>query len=469
MSATLFLFTNDLRINDNPALYAACQNANVIPLYIVDTSQDWPIQGAAAWWLRQALDVLTTDLKPFNLDLIIKKGVTEHIIKNISERIAIDSVYVTRSYTPFERQRQKNLCQFCKEKGIKFHRFSGTLLFEPEAIANQQGQHFQVFTPFYKHCMKKTPRQTLKKTIRRAKPKTKPIASDNLDDVFLMTHNTAWTKKLSHYWQPGEKFAHKQLASAIDNIVIDYDQKRNLMGDDGTSKLSPYLRFGQLSPAHIWEALHKQLSPVQSDAFLRQLLWREFHYHLLFHREDITQSAFKEKFKHFPWRKNTKQLKRWQLGLTGYPIVDAAMNELWETGWMHNRARMIVASFLTKHLLISWREGAAWFWDTLVDADQANNCCGWQWVAGSGADAAPYFRIFNPTTQGKKFDPEGVYTKHWLPSLDQLPIKYLFAPWEAPQDILDNASVRLGENYPLPMVDHKTARERALAAYSKIK
>ena len=258
------------------------------------------------------------------------------------------------------------------------------------------------------------------------------------------------------------------LQFAIDSVIESYSETRDAPCL-ATSRLSPYLRFGELSPARVWHEVSSQLNPEQCEPFLRQLIWREFNYHLLYHFPTISDDNFSPKFKHFPWKHDKHAFERWKKGKTGYPIVDAAMRELWQTGWMHNRARMIVASFLTKHLLMHWHDGAQWFWYTLVDADLANNANGWQWTAGSGADAAPYFRIFNPITQAEKFDSDANYIRQWVPELASLPNKYIFQPNEAPPLILQEAGVSIDDNYPSPIVDHKQARQRALEAYAVLK
>ncbi len=465
---TLFWFNNDLRVRDNPGLSAAIKSGPTVAIYILDQTTPWPIQGAAAWWLHHSLKSLTDSLNQIGITLLLRKGNPVNELKTVCESLDIKNVFCSRTYTPHDRKLHQTMHKHCREKSIEFQRFPGTLLFEPEAIKNKQGNFFQVFTPYYKHCLNLAMRSPLD-----LPPQQKPLDdikaySDEIESWKLLPQNPNWARGFYTLWQPGENAAINALDQAIETIVKNYSDTRNSLGVEGTSRLSPYLRFGELSPIYAWHSIASSMSFEHAESFLRQLVWREFNAHLLFHRPEIDLDNFKPKFNGFPWENNPAALKAWQTGQTGYPVVDAAMQQLWHTGWMHNRARMIVASFLTKHLLIDWREGARWFWDTLVDADLANNAGGWQWTAGCGADAAPYFRIFNPMTQGKKFDSEGSYIRQWLPQLAALNTKYIFSPWVAPASELAGAGIRLGENYPEPIVDHAFARQRALAAYNAI-
>jgi deoxyribodipyrimidine photo-lyase len=331
-----------------------------------------------------------------------------------------------------------------------------------------------VFTPFYKTCLDlEPPKPPLPRPDKVPTPDTWP-AGDALGDWGLLPSKPDWAGGMREAWEPGEAGAEARLVDFLDNTMAGYGDGRNRPDKPGTSRLSPHLHFGEISPHQCWHAVEDRLASGDGGgrggrSFLRELVWREFSHHLLFHWPDLPAKPFRPEFGAFPWERDEEALKAWQQGRTGYPIVDAGMRELWQTGWMHNRVRMITASFLIKHLLVPWQDGEAWFWDTLVDADLANNAASWQWVAGSGADAAPYFRIFNPILQGKKFDPNGDYVRCYVPELANLDTAYLHAPWEAPAEALDQVGIKLGDTYPQPMVDHAKARQRALAAYQGIK
>ncbi|MEM6935811.1 MAG: deoxyribodipyrimidine photo-lyase, partial [Pseudomonadota bacterium] len=300
------------------------------------------------------------------------------------------------------------------------------------------------------------------------------VAGDDLAAWALLPTKPDWAGGLRESWQPGEAGAHERLRDFVTHAADDYAEGRDRPGKDHTSRLSPHLHFGEISPNQVWQALKMaagfgEVSGQASDAYLRELGWRDFSYHLLTLFPELPEANFRDQFDRFPWRSDNTELERWQRGQTGYPLVDAGMRQLWHTGWMHNRVRMVVGSFLVKHLRQHWRAGEDWFWDTLVDADLASNAASWQWVAGSGADAAPYFRIFNPMSQGEKFDPDGAYVRRWVPELAKVPQKFLNRPWEAPVEILRQAGVELGKDYPNPIVDHRTAREAALAAFQESK
>ena len=462
--ATLLWFRNDLRLRDNAAFAAACRAQQIIPLYVLDSTDPWPVQGAAAWWLHHSLNSLDQSLQTFGASLIVKRGEPVKIIASLIKQHDIDTLVFSRNYDPHGIALESQLKTLCDQRKVECKRFAGSLLLEPEQVKNLQGYPFQVFTPYYKKCLTLQRRNGTKR-LPTARPRSSSPKKFSIDDLNLVPNAPNWAADFPRYWTPGETAAHKHLRVAIDDIVEHYNDTRDFPADTGTSRLSPHLRFGELSPAQILDAIAEKLPAKIAEAFVRQLYWREFNAHLLFHFPHIDSKPFREKYSAFPWQKNKRMLKLWQRGKTGYPIVDAAMRELWHSGWMHNRCRMIVASFLTKHLMIHWREGALWFWDTLVDADLANNIGGWQWTAGCGADAAPYFRIFNPVTQSQKFDPNGDYVRRWLPELSALPNKYLHAPWTAPDDILLEAKIKLGREYPLPIVEHSSARQSALTAY----
>ena len=465
----LFLFTHDLRLTDNPGLASAARDhAQIIPAYVLDESDPWAPGGANRWWLYHSLKSLAHDLDAAGGRLLLKRGDYVDSVIDLAQTLNVKAVYFSRAYEPWLSEQQYSIRQKLGQLGIDCKRFAGRLLLEPEQIHNQQGKPFQVFTPFYKHALK---------TYTMAPPITKPALNllipktkgDLLSSWNLLPKRPNWAKSFIEQWQPGESGAQKTLQEDLEDIIQHYPDLRDLPAAAGTSKLSPALHFGEISPRQIWhQAKNNSPHAELSEPFLRQIMWREFSYYLLHHWPSIPTQPFKEKFGHFPWHKSKNNLTAWQQGKTGYPIVDAGMRELWQTGWMHNRVRMIVASFLTKHLRIHWLEGAKWFWDTLVDADLANNSAGWQWVAGSGADAAPYFRIFNPILQGEKFDSRGDYIRRWVPELKSLPSKFIHQPWQASQPELKKANVTLGGNYPFPIVDHKAAREEALYAYKQI-
>jgi deoxyribodipyrimidine photo-lyase len=350
------------------------------------------------------------------------------------------------------------------------------LLHEPGSVLTGSGTAFKVFTPFWRAANKQAVALPL------SRPDvvwhTHKLASDDLADWQLQPEAQDgvpnWADGWQDLWQPGEEGAHHALSDFLEAPVAHYAEGRDVPSKRYTSRLSPHLKFGEISPRQIWSAAQqRKLSAPQwsapIDKFLAEVGWREFCYQLLDLFNDMPAKPFKEQFAGFPWGNDSKHLSAWQRGQTGYPIVDAGMRELWHTGFMHNRVRMIVASFLTKHLLVHWIEGERWFWDCLLDADIASNACSWQWVAGSGADASPYFRIFNPIAQGQKFDSEGAYVRQWCPELSKLPKKYIHEPWEAPQMTLTSADLELGTDYPFPIVDHKTARLGALDAYAVIK
>ena len=359
-------------------------------------------------------------------------------------------------------------------QGSSLRRFGGALLFEPGDIRTGDGGPYKVFTPFYKACLKAGISRAPKPAPGKIPAPDAGLDGDGLEALNLLPTAPDWSGGLAEVWRPGEAGAQAQLDRFLDAAAASYKADRDRPDLAGTSRLSPHLHFGEIGPRAVWaraEASIARNGALEGGvrAFQRELVWREFSAHLLFHFPDIPERPWRENFARFPWREDEAALQAWQRGRTGYPIVDAGMRELWETGWMHNRVRMVAASFLVKHLLLSWQAGEAWFWDTLVDADLANNAASWQWVAGSGADAAPFFRIFNPMTQGRKFDPDGDYVRRWVPELGDLPARHIHEPWSAPPDVLEAAGVDPGRTYPRPIVDHKGARERALAAFDGIR
>jgi len=398
--------------------------------------------------------------------LTLKKGQASTILTEICKQHSVQSVYWNRRYEADAIERDTQIKKSLTSKDIEVTSYRANLLSEPWTVETKTGGYYKVFTPYWRNA---------KASIQDIEPLKSPtsinafkgnIETDILDDWNLLPTKPNWGKKMNPFWNIGPEGAHKALTNFVDGPINDYAEARNRPDKKtGTSRLSPHLAFGEISPREIWQKCHE--TPTQRDKYLAEIGWREFSYVLLFHNPKLASKNFKADFDNFEWEENTDALKAWQKGMTGYPFVDAGMRQLWQTGWQHNRVRMVTASFLIKHLLIDWREGEKWFHDTLVDADPASNAASWQWVAGSGADASPYFRIFNPFTQGEKFDPEGDYVREFIPELAKLPKKYIHRPWEAPQNILDYANVKLGETYPKPIIDHKFARERALAAYKK--
>lgn len=468
---------NDLRLEDNPALDAAGKaGLPVIILYVLEDGPDeYRLQGGARnWWLNKSLQSLDEQLKAQSGTLNLRRCNGRDIatvFDDILTGVDVANVFWNRRYAPHDTEKDKRLKAHLTEKGIQVTSFNGSLLMEPWQVQTQQGGQYKVFTPFWK---------ALKPDYVRTHPSgvaqltlTK-ILSDDIASWKLHPEKPDWSGGLEESWTPGASGARERLSVFLDEQLMGYKDNRDRPDKPATSFLSPYLAFGEISPQAVWETtrLHMDAHPEKEGdgwAFLRELAWRDFSYSLLFQADQLHRKNWNNRFDEFPWTVNEACLTAWQKGQTGYPIVDAGMRQLWQTGWMHNRVRMIVGSFLVKHLLLDWREGEAWFWDTLVDADWANNPASWQWIAGSGADAAPYFRIFNPMTQGEKFDPDGDYVRKWVPELSNLENRYLHQPWTAPAMVLKCAGIKLGKTYPEPIVDHKSARERALEAYGSTK
>lgn len=460
-------FRQDLRVEDNPALHAAAQHGLVLPVYIYDDAHPGKRQMGAASrvWLHHAIQCLQQQLKG---RVLLFEGDAIEIISQLVTTHDIKAVYWNRCYEPWRIKRDTTIKQNLIDQGIEVESFNGSLLWEPWTIKNQAGEYYKKFTPFYrKGCLAAAePRKPMAKPeslkLRHIDDEGLPLEAMNL----LPEQN--WDVSMMEHWTVGEEGALQRLDDFLRHDLADYKVGRDFPAKRSVSRLSPHLHFGSISPHQIWHTVRQGHSGVNVDHFCSELAWREFSYYLLYHFPQLPKKNFQAKFDQFPWVKNKKHLRAWQQGKTGYPIVDAGMRELWQTGYMHNRVRMIVASFLVKNLMIDWREGERWFWDCLVDADEASNCASWQWVAGCGTDAAPYFRIFNPILQGKKFDPEGVYIKQYVPELEALSEKYLFAPWEAPADALQQAGIKLGRDYPQPIVDIKETRERALSAFKQL-
>ncbi len=463
MTVTIHLFRDDLRLDDNPALAQAAEAGAVVPLYVLDEDSPGAFApgGASKWWLHHSLMALDESLEKLGSRLIIRQGKTADAARDVAEDTGADAVTLTRGYAPWHVRNERRLQDVLGTEDIALRRYGGSLLFEPEAVATKSGDPYKVFTPFWRACLEQD-------APGRPKPAPSKLATpDNwpdglaLDDLKLLPTKPDWSGGLEENWNPGEDGAAENLERFLDEAAADYSNNRDVPGERGTSRLSPHLRFGEISPRRIWQTVRNAKGRTKgAEAFLREVGWREFCQHLLFHFPDMMTASLREEFEDVPWSRDSKHLESWQKGQTGYPIVDAGMRELWHTGWMHNRVRMVAASFLIKHLLVDWRTGADWFWDTLVDADPGNNAAGWQWVAGCGTDAAPYFRVFNPVLQGEKFDTGGSYVRHWVPEVADLPDNVVHKPWEAENPPKD---------YPAPIVEHKRARERALEAYKAVK
>ena len=399
------------------------------------------------------------------------KGRPEEILPLLAKENGVDEVLYSRRYDPAGLTTQEAVEEALDEGGIRTESFNASLLNEPWEVQNSSGRPFQVFTPYWRNCRNGIYKQPANYSIRSLSFIEKPTPRSSLDGLGLLPDHP-WHEKLFSHWDVSEEAGQAQIAHSAKEIVPSYVSRRNTPSVNGTSRLSPYLAWGLISPRQVCHSV-LQNEPDGSNRgenkFLAEIGWREFSYHLLYHFPRIPDQPLRPKYASFPWLSDSQALQDWKFGQTGYPLVDAGMRQLYQTGWMHNRVRMVVASFLVKHLLISWEEGARWFWDTLVDADLASNTQGWQWAAGCGADAAPYFRSFNPITQGEKFDKSGRYARHWIPELGDLPNKWLFRPWDAPSELLNEHQLELGVNYPNPCVDHFEARARALQALSSLK
>ncbi len=456
----IFWFRQDLRLSDNPGLVEASKSGRVLPVFIYDPR--FQIGAASKWWLHHSLNRLNESL---NGNLNIYYGDSLQVLKKISKEYPVSEIYWNRLYEPLRIEQDTIIKSHFNSHGTKSISFNGSLLWEPWETLKKDQTPYKVFTPFYKNAALKSPRFPVEAPDLNFAQKNSFMAVDELK----LLPEIPWYKGMES-WGIGEKAAHEVLKVFLDEGMADYKQGRNYPAQKKVSRLSPYLHFGEISPNQVWHAasFRKDLGE-NLDTFLTELGWREFAHSLLYYFPKFDRENFQEKFNDFPWGDNAQYLSAWQNGKTGYPIVDAGMRELWSTGYMHNRVRMIVGSFLVKNLLIHWHHGKDWFWDCLVDADLANNSAGWQWIAGCGADAAPYFRIFNPILQGEKFDPDGEYIRKFLPELSKLPLKYLFTPWEAPDYILKSADIKLGQNYPLPIVDFNASRKQALSAYASVK
>ena len=466
-------FRQDLRLSDNPALTSAVNQGQVLPIYILDdnNANEFAMGAASRWWLHHSLDALDTSLEG-RLNLYQGDPIT--VLLDLIERLGVNQVVWNRCYEPRQMQRDKKIKSALTEKGIKVVSDNGSLLWEPWLIKKPDGTPYKVFTPFYrKGCLNaEMPRQPL------PRPDIHPVSCTDEQSLTLahlnLLPNIPWDAGFKGLWQVGEDKAQSQFFQFLELGLGRYKEGRNFPARPFVTRLSPHLHFGEISPNQLWYGAQKVADNEHVDHFCSELAWREFSYSQLFIHPDLPSKNLQPKFDAFPWVDagssiQNRSLKAWQQGNTGIPMVDAGMRELWQTGYMHNRVRMIVASFLVKNLRIHWHQGERWFWDTLLDADLANNSASWQWVAGCGADAAPYFRIFNPVVQGQKFDPDGDYVRQFVPEIALLPNKYLFNPWEAPELVLKEAGVVLGETYAHPIVDLKASREAALEAFKSLR
>lgn len=468
-------FRNDLRVEDNAALHAASQHSALVPVYIREVaSPARPIGGARTWWLHHSLRQLSEKLEGLGTPLILLSGDPAKLLRQLLKQTGASAVYWNRRYDPAFHAVDSGLKADLQADGFTAESFAGQLLHEPSRLRTGSGGYYKVYSPFWR---------ALEPDVENRPPLPAPaslipiadisgLPCENLENWRLLPSKPDWSSGLAETWTPGEDGARARIADFLEDRMRGYTERRDIPGVDATSGLSPHLAAGEITPAQIFEALRStenDAAPEDRSKFRKEIGWREFAWHLLVNNPAMPVKNHNPKFDSFAWLGNAGSLDAWQKGKTGYPVVDAGMRQLWQTGWMHNRVRMIVASFLTKHLMIDWREGEAWFWDTLVDADPASNAASWQWVAGCGADAAPYFRIFNPVLQGDKFDPDGNYVRRFVPELAMMPSKFVHKPWSAPDGVLIAAGVRLGETYPHPIVDHKLARDRALAAYQQIK
>ena len=468
---TIAWFRQDLRLADNPALREAAAGGRVLPIYILDDENagDWAAGGASRAWLHHSLQSLDAS---FDGGLRCFAGDAAGILEELCAQLPVSGVYWNRCYEPWRRERDARIKQRLVDAGIDCRSFNASLLWEPWSICKADGGPYRVFTPFWKKgCLQAEP-----------PPDPLPAPADlyvyrgetpgaiDIGDLGLLP-GLEWPENMLSHWDIGERAAAVRLEAFCDGAIADYRRCRDLPAQPGTSRLSPHLRFGELSPRQAWQRARQARFDAADDGpdtFMSELGWREFSYHLLYHFPDLPEANFNSRFDAFEWGDDDEALHAWQRGQTGYPIVDAGMRELWQTGYMHNRVRMVVASFLIKNLLRHWREGERWFWDCLVDADLASNSASWQWCAGSGADAAPYFRIFNPVLQSEKFDPDGEYLVKYCPELAELPARWRHRPWEAGEQRLSEAGIRLGKDYPEPIVDLKATRERALERFKAL-
>ena len=460
-------FRQDLRLNDNKSLFEASKHKNVLPIYILDdcNSKEFRIGSASRLWLHYSLKSLN---KSLDGKLSVYSGNPEDILKDILNRYEVEAIYWNRCYEPWRIKRDSEIKANLNKCEIVVNTFNSSLLWEPWSIKKDDGTPYKVFTPFYrKGCL-----NAEKPSSPVSKPKDVSFLFDQYQigiDKLNLLPSKGWGNKIKSFWDIGEEAAHKRFDQFVEEGLSSYKEGRNVPSKPYVSRLSPHLHFGEISSNQLWYSVRSIGDDKNIEHFCSELGWREFSYSQLFHNPELPKKNLQSKFDAFPWNEDESLLTAWKKGNTGIPMVDAGMRELWQTGYMHNRVRMIVGSFLVKNLRLHWHHGERWFWDTLFDADLANNSASWQWIAGCGADAAPYFRIFNPVMQGQKFDPNGEYVRQYIPEISSLPNKYLFNPWEASDEILKKASIKLGSTYPFPIVDLKESRELALLAFQSLK
>ena len=465
--ACILWFRKDLRLDDNPALLEASKHRKIIPLFIFDRNLDeyQNIGEASHWWLENSLISLDLDLKQ---NLSILEGDSLVVIKNLIKEEEIKYIYWNRCYEPDRIVADTLIKKEIQNLNVIVKSFNSALLWEPWKIQNKNGSFYKVFTPFFKKgCLESAqPRKPINKpeNVLFSKPNKKSY----IYNFRYQNKKNKWYSKFKNIWSVSEVAAKSTFKIFLKNGAKDYSQGRNHPYKNSVSKISPYLHWGQISPFRIWHDAKDKMSGAHQETFLSELGWREFSYHLLYHCPHINKQNLKKQFDKLDWNVNDKLLSKWKHGKTGFPIVDAGMRELWETGYMHNRLRMITASFLVKNLLIHWKQGEKWFWNCLLDADLANNNASWQWVAGTGSDAAPFFRIFNPITQGQKFDKNALYIRKYIPEISKLPNEFIFTPWLADKKNLEDANITLGVDYPYPIIDYVESRKRALDAFKKI-
>ncbi|WP_439624977.1 cryptochrome/photolyase family protein [Shinella sp.] len=466
-------FRKDLRVDDNAALAAAVETGRpIVTLYIREPEKagTGPLGGAQQWWLHHSLASLGRTLQKFGSPLMLRSGAADAVLADLIEETGADAVHWNRRHDPAGIAIDTDIKAALKGRGVTAKSFAGQLLHDPTRLMTGEKRPYRVYTPFWKALEREgEPHEPIDAPEKLASLRKSP-ASETLDDWDLLPKKPDWAAAFPDVWTPGEEAARERLESFVDGAIDGYKQDRDHPAIDATSMLSPHLALGEISPARIWHATRGLKAPAEDVVhFRKELAWREFCYHLHFHFPQLSEKNWNDRFDAFAWEAAGKNFKLWTRGQTGYPIVDAGMRQLWTHGWMHSRVRMITASFLIKHLMIDWRRGEEWFRDTLVDADPASNAANWQWVAGSGADASPFFRIFNPILQGEKFDADGTYVRTFVPELEKLDSAWIHKPFDAPDSALKKAGVELGKTYPKPIVDHGKARERALAAYKALK
>ena len=462
----LIWFRKDLRLNDNPIIEASKSFDAVYPIFIFDNDiyENKFLGGASLWWLENSLKSLNSST---NNSLKVIKGNSLKIIPKLCNDLNVNAVFWNRCYERDRINKDTKLKNLLLSNNIEAKSFNASLLWEPWTIKNKSGNPYKVFTPFFKSgCLESAPPRKPLKKIEKILFKS---IKDNVFEEYKYDYTSKkqhWSSKFQKYWKVGENAAKEKFDKFLKNGAENYSIGRNFPGSENVSRLSPYLHWGEISPFEVWHSANKRMFGENKKVFLSEIGWREFAYHLLYNFPDLQNKNLKSNFDNFPWIENENFLKKWEKGMTGFPIIDAGMRELWETGYMHNRARMITSSFLVKNLLQNWQHGKNWFWDCLLDADAASNSASWQWVAGTGTDATPFFRIFNPITQSQKFDTNADYIKKYLPELKRLPTKFIFSPFEQDESTLKDYGVVLGKNYPCPIINYSESRKRALSHYT---